>query len=133
MPYNPSITSFVGLCGIFGGINMVLGLVTWPLVAIVITRRFDPKYKTMLKEDMGLGCFLRGMWYATVMSSPKWLRRKKNVNNIIFKSRDLRAEATKFERWLACLHTYSTYLFLLMVAIFALGNVSFWIRHTFFE
>ncbi len=131
MYYNPSVTSFIGVCGIIGGINMFLSLLTWPLVAIFFPRRFDPQYKTLFKGAMGLGRFWRGGWYATAMIG-KGIQRKGSVNDQIFKGTDLWSQATQFEKWLACIYGYSLYITLLMAIIFGIGHAIFWFRHTFF-
>ncbi len=131
MFYNPPLTSFFGICGLIGGINMFLTLLTWPLIAIFITRRFDPIYKPLFKGAMGLGRFWRGGWYATAMSN-KWMRRKGSTNDWIFKNDNMWHQATKFERWLAAIFNYSGMLALLMGFIFSIGRFIFWIRHTLF-
>ncbi len=131
MSYDPSWFSFIGFCMILGSICILISFFTWPLVAIFITRRFDPIYKPLFKGAMGLGRFLRGGWYATAMSN-RWLRRKGSTNDWIFKDNDLWHQATVFERWIAAVYTYSGMLALLMAIIFGVGRAIFWIRHSLF-
>ncbi len=132
MSYNPSLTSFIGICSIIGGLGLFLNLLTWPFVAIFITRRFDPIYKPLFKGAMGLGCFWRGSWYATAMGGPKWMRRKGSMDDQIFKEFDLWHAGTPFERWLAVIHTYGGMIGLIMAIIFGIASGLFWIRHTLF-
>ncbi len=100
----------MGICMLLTLLGAIIYVFTLLLVAIFITRRFDPKYKTMLKGDMGLGCFWRGSWYATAMSTPKCLRRKGCIDEQIFRNFDLWQSATSFEKLLAAIHTYSLIL-----------------------
>ncbi len=131
MSYDPSLYSFVGVCMVIGFVNGILAVLTWPLVAIFITRRLDPKYKPLFKGAMGLGRFWRGGWYATAMTG-KWMQRKGSMNDRIFKNDNLWSEATLFEKWLAGIYSYSLFIALFMGIIFEIGHAIFWIRHSLF-
>ncbi len=132
MSNNSSFNFLVYICMILTLLGTIINVLTLPLVAIFITRRFDPIYKPLFKGAMGLGCFWRGSWYATAMGGPKWMRRKGSIDDQIFKDFDLWSAAKPFERWLAAIHTYSGLIALIMGLIFGIGHALFWFRHTFF-
>lgn len=121
--YNPSASSFVGVCGAISGILASISLLTWPLVAIIITRRFDPQFKFITKNEMGLGCFFRGFFYSLAAVIPKRWIRAYSIPGRVFKGYDLWAHATKFERTLACVHIIPLYLAMPGAIIFGIDDL----------
>ena len=87
-----------------------------PFIYFLLPRRFDPKFQYLKWE---YNQFIRSSCYVTAMTIPKWVRKASLIGRIS-QEYDLLANATKFERVIAYIHTTCMLLAVLMAIIFGI-------------
>ena len=131
MVYQPSLSSFSGICGIIGGLGVFISGFSIPLMVIFISRRFDPLFKikvmTLYSPRLAFSRFGRSTLYSAVMLSTRWYRNRPRVYEM-FNGYNLWQNASKFERILACLYYIPGTIGLSAAAIFSINHFIFYIR-----